>query len=591
MAKAGRHAIVIGCTFARAYGLQMPNSHQRKLPTLEEIRSARKGLFGDHNNDAMNALFEPSSSEQLDPLELNEIEWENLPSDFPRGTFMRLGPNPQPGHSCPSFLDGDGMIHAVTLPPVGSACKPTYSRSYVRAKGFSAEALQGGKQLFSGTLVAPRGWPMLAALTNNALSGGGLIQKDTANTALSWHGGRLLALMEQSRPSELRATRQGRISTVRAGSDLGGAVPSAPITGGALSAHCRVDASTGERISVSYSTATPPYARVDVFASDGSLRYSRGVDTPSPVMVHDCAITSPREGRGHIIILDLPMTVRVERTLLDKFPVEYEPSNGARLGFVRRPSLASATQEIDNDPVIWVDVDPCVVLHTCNAHVAGDNADEEAATTRVVLTGLRSEPSGPQSFICDYTPAFLYEWVVDLEGSIGRLVSERYLSNVPCEFPAINPAFHGRPARSAYFVAPASAGGPLGHGYLTPKQAIVIDRLMKLDLGTGATLGEWRAPRGMYIVSEPTFVARDYGGEEEQTDSGARVDEDDGYVVVIVSQVPEGSKHRTPRSSRLLVFDARRIGPSGPVAELSLPADMPYGLHSCFVPWEGLVEG
>jgi carotenoid cleavage dioxygenase-like enzyme len=180
-----------------------------------------------------------------------------------------------------------------------------YSRTYVRARGFAAEEAAGGKQLFSGTLVAPRGWPMLAALVRNAASGTGMVLKDTANTALSLHGGKLLALMEQSRPSELSLSRGGALRTLAASSDLDGAVPFAPVTGGSLSAHSRVDPRTGEKVVLTYSTSARPFVRHDVFAKDGRLRLSEGVDLRAPVMVHDLAITA-----NHTIVLDFPMTAR-----------------------------------------------------------------------------------------------------------------------------------------------------------------------------------------------------------------------------------------------------------------------------------------
>ena len=61
----------------------------------------------------------------------------------------------------------------------------------------------------------------------------------------------------------LKVTRGGRVATVESGCDLDGAVPDAPVTGGALSAHSRIDPRTGELVSVTYSTALPPYIRHD----------------------------------------------------------------------------------------------------------------------------------------------------------------------------------------------------------------------------------------------------------------------------------------------------------------------------------------
>jgi carotenoid cleavage dioxygenase-like enzyme len=62
-----------------------------------------------------------------------------------------------------------------------------YSRAWVRTKGFAKEEEMGGKTVMQGTLVAPKGWPILTAMVNNALKTG-ILLKDTANTAISAHG-------------------------------------------------------------------------------------------------------------------------------------------------------------------------------------------------------------------------------------------------------------------------------------------------------------------------------------------------------------------------------------------------------------------
>ena len=86
------------------------------------------------------------------------------------------------------------------------------------------------------------------------------------------------------------------------------------------------------------------------------------------------------------------MTVRPARMLKDKFPVEYEPEAGGRIGLCAR-GASEAT---------WFEVEPCVVLHTMNARESEDGS-------RVTLTALRSQPSGDASFIEAYASAYLHE--------------------------------------------------------------------------------------------------------------------------------------------------------------------------------------
>ena len=54
--------------------------------------------------------------------------------------------------------------------------------------------------------------------------------------------------------------------------------------------------------------------------------------------------------------------------------------------------------------------------------------------------------------------------------------------------------------------------------------------------------------------------------------------------------MPPLTHHRLPTHSELFVFDAASIG-DGPRVRLPLPeeAQVPYGLHSVYVPWKDLV--
>jgi carotenoid cleavage dioxygenase-like enzyme len=168
-------------------------------------------------------------------------------------------------------------------------------------------------------------------------------QKDTANTVLAEHGGRLLALMEQAPPTEIQVHKNGKVQTLQSMARLNGAISSSdPITGGSFGAHGRTCTETGDRIHVSYASSAPPFARVDIFSQEAedsaestgwNLKQSIPVYLPTgtPVMLHDCAITS-----NYALVVDFPLTIRPKRMLSDRFPVEYEPKNGARIGLVPR---------------------------------------------------------------------------------------------------------------------------------------------------------------------------------------------------------------------------------------------------------------
>ena len=205
-------------------------------------RQAETDAYSNHDNYAMNALF-VNIEERPVPVPC-EITSNELPKDLPAGCLLRIGPNGASSEE--GFLDGDGIIHCVTLPPQtanandgrsSTSSVPMYSCTYVQTNGRTLEyqsQQNGDNYKFRGTLgSAPNGWPMLQNLFQNGIEFQTLsCQKDTCNTAMAISGDRILALMEQSRPAEIEVGKDGRIETLGAMLDLDGAIQNAPITGG-----------------------------------------------------------------------------------------------------------------------------------------------------------------------------------------------------------------------------------------------------------------------------------------------------------------------------------------------------------------------
>lgn len=202
-------------------------------------RALRNAHLQGRNNEIMNDLFKPVATEVRSAKAA--FVRGGLPSDFPRGAVLKNGPNAR-YDSAGGWLDGDGMVHCVVLPPDGS--EPRYSRTYLRTCGFSKEEV-AGEGLFLGSLVAPDGYRLLWALFKNAVRAA-QPQKDTANTAfLRLRGtGRVLALMEQCLPCEFTVAADATLTTTRASCDFDGIMLDRqrfPFSGGAISAHFKVD--------------------------------------------------------------------------------------------------------------------------------------------------------------------------------------------------------------------------------------------------------------------------------------------------------------------------------------------------------------
>jgi carotenoid cleavage dioxygenase-like enzyme len=546
---------------------------KNSIKTTEEIRAIHlekeTAARASHNNDVFNALFvsvpeRPQPTPCRVPRDLKDLYPDcltELPFDFPPGCLLRIGPNG--GAPDDGFLDGDGMVQCVTLPPNDGT--PAFTATYVHTKGRQREAefkSGAGAPKYRGTLgAAPRGFPLLQRLAENAWTFKTLnAQKDTANTALAESGGRVLALMEQCPPCEISVAKDGRVETVEAMARLGGAIVfSDPLTGGSFSAHGRTDPETGERIHVSYNSIRSPYCRVDIFEEGWKLKRTIPVDISTCVMIHDCAIT-----KHNIVIFDFPLTLRPTRMLVeDIFPVQYEPDHGARIGLVPR----------EGGETRWFEVKPGVVLHAVNAF--------ETSEGEVVVQALRSDPKTSSSYISVYSPSFLYEWRIDLKTEV---VSEDYLNiDTMVEFPVVDERLNGGDAHHAYCVTVSSIGGPL-MVYTAPGEGILIDGVVKFALQSSETqkkgdvLGKFTLPADWYAVSEPTVIPKK--------------GKDGVYILMMATNVPTEATNRINIAtkpnvlrSQLLVLDGDSLS-SGPVYATETPFHVPYGLHSSFLDWE-----
>jgi len=144
----------------------------------------------------------------------------------------------------------------------------------------------------------------------------------------------------------------------------------------------------------------------------------------------------------------------------------------------------------------------------------------------------------------------LHRTQIDLKtGKIAQsLVSER-----GCEFPSIPIKKTGVKHKYIY-TACSAVSGRAGWG---PNRAV-----MKSNLEDG---------------SEELFVfgAKKFTGEPIFAPKTNANREDDGYLLVVVYDAEKNS-------SSLAIMDARNIE-KGPVAEIKLPARLPYGLHGSWV--------
>ena len=291
-------------------------------------------------------------------------------------------------------------------------------------------------------------------------------------------------------------------------------------------------------------------------------------------MVHDSVITE-----NYVVVFDFPLTVRPKRFLLDQFPVEYEPSHGARIGLIPRCDGKAKTSGQDESEMIWFDVDPGVVLHLANAYENDDG--------NVVIHGFKSIPKVDSSYILDYTSSFLHEWVVNPKSE--KVIYDQCLNpNEIVEFPSVEDRVVSKKSEYCYGLKVTSIC-PTMEQFKTPQSGVLLDGVLKMSLGdkeegvmNGDVIGRYVLPTGWHFVSEPTVVSK----------TGR---DDAHYVLLIATEVPDEDRRNINHvrcvtdeklmKSQLLVLDGDDIC-AGPVSIVDLPYHVNYGLHSLFVPWD-----
>lgn len=439
-----------------------------------------------------------------------------IPDDL-AGTFVRNGANPKlPPKGRYHWFDGDGMVHAVEI----AGGKASYRNRFVRTSALAAE-IAAGAPLWTGILEPvdlsnPRG-PF----------------KNTANTDLVFHAGKLLALWWQSGvPYEIRLPDLETCGEERFGKDHGPGI----------SAHPKVDPRTGEMMFMTFGMRAP-YLSYGVIDAAGELAHYVPIESvPGPRYQHDIAITE-----RFTVLMDLPMYADPEMLEVGKSRVRFYRERPARFGLVPRRGQGA--------DVRWFEAAACYVYHTINAWEERNAAGED----EVVLIGCRiadplmGDPANPElshevpSIGLQRLEPYLHEWRMNLV--TGKLV-ERRLGDMLVEFPRMDNRLLG--VKSRYSYNPKVAHAP----------TVVFEGLAKHDFERGTDVVS-RYPQGWS------------GGEAVVCPRDGSTGEDEAYLVTFVLE------HDTGRSE-LWIWSAKDFGE--PIARVKIPARVPAGYHAWWVP-------
>jgi carotenoid cleavage dioxygenase-like enzyme len=444
-------------------------------------------------------------------------ELTDVVGEVPReihGTLYRNGPSqqvlPAEGYRTLHLFDGDGHVHAFRF----DDGRVFYTGRVVEHPSTLRERAEGRFCMNAiGVQVAEPVDPF----------------RVQPNTNVVFHGGKLMALVENAYPFEIDRRTLGPIGI----NDFQG-----KMLGMSTTAHPKIDGRTGQMVIHGYQPFEP-YLQYYVVEADGRCSLAETVDAPYAVMAHDMAITENYAifvwGAIHFDGMPLMNGGGFQEA------ISWRPELGLRFGVRRREAGA---------PTRWFTApSPGYIFHPGNAYEEDGKIILDACTYRdggallETLSGARDGRAVPGFGAVP----FVYE--LDLATGV---CSERQLSERGCEFPRIDDRYVGYRNRWGYAAVDRDAGGDLAGTWAT---------IVRYDRQGGRNdahdFGAWRWP------GEPVFVPR-----------SADAPEGDGFLLTVVYDgVNDGSF--------LAVLDAQNVG-GEPLAICRIPHRIPMGFHGNF---------
>lgn len=441
----------------------------------------------------------------FEPLEIEGT----LPAEL-RGTLYRNGPGQfgQFGTRYSHPFEGDGAVTAIRF-------------ANGRALGASKLTDSAGlrEERAAGRVLYGLAAPWLRRVGNMMRNR----QKNTANTNVMLWQGRLYALMEAARPTEIDPADL----TTRGETNLDGTIVSF------FSAHPHRVASRRAIYNFGLEYGRKTKLHCYELPDTGPARRLAAVELPGPPMLHDFIATDT-----HLVFFVSPTRVDVPRMFLQLGGFtelfRYKPELGTEIICVPidRPS-----------EVVRFTVEAFYQWHFTNAFTRGRElvVDYVRYPDFSSFYEIGAFASGGGANALGQSQA--HRAVIDLDAKTLR--SEPVLARA-CEFPTVAPGREGREHALSYLVLGDLAG------------------IGKLDAQTGTLVQEHLLP-ATQRVTEPLFVPRPNATRE-----------DDGWVLAL--------SHDDPSDRAFVaVYDAARI-PDGPIARAWFDHQVPITFHGTFAP-------
>jgi len=366
--------------------------------------------------------------------------------------------------------------------------------------------------------------------------------RTTANTALFFHGGRLLSAKEDGLAYEIDpATLDTRGAWTADGS----------ITSKTFTAHPKIDPNSGQLCAFGYAAKgeTTRDIAYYVFDAAGRLEHEAWFEAPLSAMIHDCALTP-----NYMLFPVMPVTSDLERLRTGGPHFIYEADMPQYFGVIPRMGRP--------DEVRWFKAPPGFTGHTVNAR------EEDG---KILFDLLEADGNGFAPVIADRDGRApppgtvrnaLVRWTIDYHSNSEELTSAHrtVLAQVNGEGAHIDPRFEMRPYRHMF--VPTLDPAKLTTDTNGRPVPVLFNQLSHFDLQQG-TRDDW-FPGPAATFQDPVFVPR-----------GADAAEGEGFLIGLLNRPLE-------RRSELVILDSLNL-PAGPIARLSLPLRMRLGIHATWI--------
>lgn len=453
--------------------------------------------------------FEAPMRAEVDIRGLEVIQGE-VPAHLDGGFYRQLGDK-----QWPSYVENDiGIMNEDGMTSVFRFHKGRvdYRTRYVRTPRFVAEE-KAGRSLFGAYRNPFDDDPSVRG-----------VSRMIANVTTQAHGGKFMALKEDSRPILLDPYTLETYGEY----DFDGALQATTCT-----AHSKVDPLTGEMVFYAYCAKGPATKDVVYYEADaqGKIIHETWFEAPYTCMVHDLMVT-----RNFVVIPFTPL--RHEYEWLEKREPAFKWDGSFPTCLAVLPRKGTAKQ------LRWFRGPTCFHGHTVGAwddgrYIYADNTLVERAFFPF-FPNIDGSPFNPME-----AKPKVKRWTIDMGGS-GDSYEEKTIFSYPGELPRIDTRYETLPYNYAAMTL-----------IDVPEHKRTGKPLMGFQWIASFDVNGRRKPQIYYAgddcsISEPQFVPKH-----------DKAVEGEGYLLAVVG-------HREGMRNDLVILDAQNLN-APPVATVALP--------------------